>query len=156
MGIRLDDKELEEFLTQGHTLILATTRKSGEPFLTALWYVYHDGSLYFRSASRSAKVKHIKADHRVCCMVEEGERWIDLKAATLSCDAQIVEDEVLCSRISELIGNKYRTFGAHVQAAPKATRNHYAASMAVVKLTPRSREVRSWYNRKIRGMEALE
>ena len=80
MGIQLDQDELDEFLESSHTMILATIRKSGEPFMTPLWYVYMDGAIYFSTPAQSAKVEHLKRDSRVCCLIEEGERWVDLKA----------------------------------------------------------------------------
>lgn len=152
MGIQLNESELAEFLEKGHTLILATLRKSGEPFLTPLWYAYHEGAIYFSTRAESAKVRHIKRDPRVCCMVEEGQRWIDLKAAVINCTAELIEDHDMKAKVAGLTSEKYAAFRPNIQAAPKATRKHYSASSALVKLTPIDGEVRSWYNRKIRGM----
>ena len=152
MGVQLDSQEMEEFLKSSHTLVLATTRKSGEPFLTPLWYAYHDGAIYIRTPMKSAKVQHIKRDSRVCCMVEEGERWIDLKAVVLNCDAEIVDDEEIAKKVAEITEEKYREFRSQLKAAPKATKKHYSGSSALIKLVPRDGEVRSWYNQKIRGM----
>lgn len=154
MGVQLDDQELEQFISNGHTLILGTSRKSGEPFLTPLWYVYRDGALYVRTPSKSAKVQHVRRDARVCCLLEEGERWIDLKAAVLSCNAEIVEDEALCATIDQMFREKYAEFTPNLKSAPKATSGHYGGATTTLKLTPRPEEVRSWYNRKIRGMES--
>lgn len=152
MGVQLDPEELEEFLTNGHTLILATTRQSGEPFLTPLWYAYYEGAIYIRTPMKSAKVQHIKRDPRVCCMVEEGERWIDLKAVVLNCDVEIVDDEEVSEKVSEITEEKYRNFRPNMKAAPKATKKHYSGSSALLKLIPKQGEVRSWYNQKIRGL----
>lgn len=156
MGVQLDDAELERFLAVGHTLILGTSRRSGEPFLTPLWYVYHEGALWVRTPARSAKVEHVRRDPRVCCLLEEGERWVDLKAAVLSCDAEIVEDETLCATIDELFREKYANFGPNMKATPKATKRHYSVLTTTLKLVPRPGDVRSWYNQKIRGVERAE
>lgn len=152
MGVQLDQQEMDEFLKNGHTLILATVRKSGEPFLTPLWYVYHDGAFLIRTPMKSAKVQHIKRDSRVCCMVEEGDKWVDLKAAVINCDAEFVGDEALGETFASLMGSKYRGFRPEMKAAPKATKKHYSGSSALIRLVPREGEIRSWYNRKIRGM----
>ena len=150
MGIELNNDELEQFLNKGHTLILATIRKSGEPFLTPIWYVYQDGAFFIRTPAKSAKVQHIKRDPRVCCLLEEGERWIDLKAAVLSCHAEIVEDNDVCEAIARDFGAKYAEFSPNLKSTPKATSRHYASKTATVKLTPRPEDIRSWFNRKIR------
>lgn len=150
MGVELDNEELDQFLNDGHTLILATIRKSGEPFLTPIWYVYHDGAFFIRTPAKSAKVQHIKRDPRVCCLLEEGEKWIDLKAAVLSCHAEIVEDDETCKIIARKFGAKYSEFSPNLKSTPKATSEHYSSKTATVQLTPRPDDIRSWFNRKIR------
>jgi nitroimidazol reductase NimA-like FMN-containing flavoprotein (pyridoxamine 5'-phosphate oxidase superfamily) len=156
MGVQLDEVEVEEFLTNGHTLILGTTRKSGEPFLTTLWYGFANDAIYFRTPAKSAKVQHIKRNSQVCCMVEDGERWIDLRAVVLSCNAELVEnDSAEALEVDALIAHKYAAFRPKLKAAPKTTKKHYSGSNALVKLTPKEGEIRSWYNRKIRGVEEM-
>lgn len=150
MGVELDDLELDQFLNDGHTLIMATMRKSGEPWLTPIWYVYHDGAFFVRTPARSAKIQHIKRDPRVCCMLEQGEKWVDLKAAVLPCDAQIVADEELCKTIGRKFGAKYADFSPNLKSTPKATNKHYSSKTATVKLNPRPDDIRTWFNQKIR------
>jgi len=150
MGVKLDDLELAEFLNDGHTLIMATIRKSGMPSLTPIWYVYHDGAFFIRTPAKSPKIQHIKQDPRVCCMLEEGEKWVDLKAAVLSCDAEIIEDEELCKTIGRDFSTKYAEFSPNLKSTPKATTKHYSSKTATVKLTPRPEDIRSWFNQKIR------
>ena len=67
MGVRLTEEEINEFLNGSITLIIATTRKSGEPFMTPIWYVWMDGAFWARTSMDSPKVKHVKRDPRVCC-----------------------------------------------------------------------------------------
>ena len=150
MGVKLTDEEVHEHLEKGHTLVLATIRKSGEPFMTPLWYVYDKGSIYISTLAKSAKVGHIRRDPRVCCIVEEGEKWVDLKAVIANCDAVIIEDQDEYARIRQLLNVKYAAFRAERAKAPEATQKHYAAGSVLIKATPRPGQVRSWYNRKIR------
>ena len=155
MGIKLEGRELEEFLETSHTMNLSTIRKSGEPFTTPLWYVYMDGAIYFSTPPTSAKVEHLKRDPRACCMIEEGLRWVDLKAVILNCDAEFVEqDSDEAARYQALSHAKYAEFRPKLENAASNTREHYASSV-LVKLVPRESEIRSWYNRKIRGIEKL-
>ncbi len=155
MGVRLTEEEMNEFLNGGHTLIIATTRKSGEPFVMPIWYVWMDGAFWTRTGMDSPKVKHIQRDPRVCCMVEEGEQWADLRAVIASCDAEIVADQAVFDRISDAIDKKYENFKMQQGAVPEATKKHYASTRAIIKMTPRQGEkIRSWYNRKIRPKAA--
>lgn len=155
MGIALDKEELNEFLENSHTMILSTLRKSGEPFMTPLWYVFMDGAIYFSTPKRSAKVKHMERDPRVCCLIEEGERWVDLKAVILSCIAEPVDsNSEEASKVRERTSSKYAEFSPKLQNASNSTQDHYS-NIIYFKLVPREREVRSWYNRKIKGVEKL-
>jgi len=154
VGIQLNDSELAEFLNQGHTLILGTIRQSGEPFLTPLWYVWDQGAIWFRTPSRAAKVAHLRRDPRVCCLVEEGQRWIDLRAVVINGEAMIVDNEgPIAERFAERMDEKYGAYRFQLNTAPDATKKHYSGGSTLIKVVPRSGEIRSWYNRKIRGLE---
>ena len=154
MGVQLDQRELDEFLERSHTMILSTLKESGEPFMTPLWYVYTNGCIYFSTPSRSAKIKHLKRDPRVCCLIEEEQHWIDLKAVVMSCEAEFVETgSEEATQVRELMDGKYQAFRPQFSKAPSATKKHYSGGTTVVKLVPRQQEIRSWYNRKIRGFD---
>ena len=150
MGVRLTEPEIDTFLTEGHTLIIATIRKSGEPLMTPLWYVWMDGAFWVRTGTRSAKVQHIRRDPRVCCLVEEGEAWVDLRAVIANCDAETIEDEAQNARVQAALDAKYADFKLDPSLLPDSTRNLYGNERIVIRMTPREREVRSWYNRKMR------
>jgi nitroimidazol reductase NimA-like FMN-containing flavoprotein (pyridoxamine 5'-phosphate oxidase superfamily) len=150
MGVKLTDEEVNDFLTKGHTLILTTIRKSGEPFSMPIWYVWKDGSFYTSTLAKSPKIGHIKRDPRVCCLVEEGDKWIDLRAVIANCDATILDDEETVKWYMALSAEKYAAFRGESAKAPAATKKHYGGERVIIKATPRAGEIRSWYNRKIR------
>ena len=150
MGIQLTSEEQDEFLSRGHTIIVATIRKSGEPFMTPVWYVYRDGAFYVRTFDNSPKVQHIRRDSRVCVIVEDGEAWIDLRAVVANCDAEFLTDAALQQDIVDAFNVKYEKFSSPPSTKPNATRKHYARELVFIKLTPRPGELRSWYNRKLR------
>lgn len=150
MGVQLTQEELDEFLTHSLTVHVATIRKSGMPLLTALWYVWMDGSVFFGSAEESPKIQHIKRDPRAAFIVEEGDQWIDLKAVTAGCDAIIVTDEATLKRYHALREAKYAGKALPRESLPTVSQKHYARERVIIKLTPRPGELKSWYNRKIR------
>jgi PPOX class probable F420-dependent enzyme len=150
MGVKLTEQEIEEFLGQGHTLIVATTRRSGEPFMTPNWYVWLHGAFWVRTGARSAKVQHIRRDPRVCCMIEEGDAWVDLKAVIANCDTEIIDDEARNAPAQAALAEKYAAHRTQNTVMPDATRKHYGSDRVFLRMTPREGEIRSWYNRKIR------
>ena len=150
MGVRLTEEEIDDFLTKGHTLIVASIRKTGEPFMVPLWYVWQDGAFWYSTIATSPKIGHIKRDKRVCCMVEEGKRWVDLHCVVANCDAEIITDEALIERFRAANELKYGPYRLDPALMPGATNTHYAQNRAIVKATPRPGEIRTWYNRKIK------
>ena len=150
MGVQLTDEECNHFLETGHTLIISTIRKSGEPFMVPVWYLWRDGAFHVITFANSPKVQHLRRDPRACCMVEDGEKWIDLRAVVANCDAFILDDPGLVEAIGLELQHKYADYRAESAQAPAATKQHYARSKVVLKLIPRPGEVRSWFNRKLR------
>ena len=150
MSVRLSPEEMDDFLRNGHTLILATLRRSGEPFATPMWYAYIDGAFYLSTLERTAKVQHVRRDPRVCCTVEAGDAWVDLQCVIANCQAEILTDEATFRMVSEESDRKYAQFRPPTSGLPDATASHYARGSVIIKCTPRPGEVRSWYNRKIR------
>ena len=131
MSVRLTQDELDEFLAYGHTLIFTTVRHSGEPFATPMWYVYRDGAFFIRTMERSAKVRHIRRDSRVCCTVETGEAWVDLKAVIANCKAEVLDDEATLAWVSQELDRKYEGFRRPSSGLPEVTQHHYAADRVV-------------------------
>jgi len=150
MGINFSKEELNNFLTDGHTLILSTIRQSGEPFTTPVWYVYTDGAFYVSTPEKSAKVKHLKRDPRACCVVEAGEHWQELRAVVTNCDAEFIDDDGEIERIGALKDEKYANFRLAASNMPKSSKKAYSTQFALIRLAPREDEIRSWDNRKIR------
>jgi PPOX class probable F420-dependent enzyme len=150
MGVQLNDEEIEKFLGSGHTLIVATIRKSGEPFMVPVWYIWRDGAFHVVTFADSSKARHLRRDPRACCMVEDGEKWIDLRAVVANCDATMIDDPAVIEEIGQALRHKYADFRAESAQAPVATKQHYARKQVVIRLVPRAGELRSWYNRKLR------
>ncbi len=83
MATSMTSAEVTDFLRNQRTLILSTTKKSGSPVAHALWFFYLDGAVYFNIQAKSFKYKNIQRDNRVCCLIESGERYLDLKGVMI-------------------------------------------------------------------------
>ena len=150
MGIELTDDEIASYLETGHTLIISTIRQSGEPFMVPVWYLWRDGAFHVVTFDDSPKVKHLRRDPRACCMVEDGKKWIDLRAVVANCDATIITDPAVVEEVGLALQRKYADFRAESAKAPAVTKKHYSRAAVVLKLVPRANAIRSWYNRKLR------
>ncbi len=83
MATAMDSAAIATYLENQRTLILSTTKKDGAPVAHALWFVYCDGAVYFNIQAKSFKYKNIQRDNRVSCLVESGERYLDLKGVMI-------------------------------------------------------------------------
>ena len=151
MPITLNQDELEEFLNQERTVILCTRTKRGQPFAIPLWFVYQDGKLYVRTRPHGQTARNLRNDPRVCCVVETGETFPELKAASLLGMCTLVEDEAEQRQVADLFAAKYAagrsatSTGSASAASPSSGRQ---TERAVFKVTPR--KVITWDNAKIR------
>lgn len=148
LSIRLDQQEINEFLDHGHTLVLTTIDRDGYPHSTPLWYVYMDGLIYTRGRRNGQKVANIKRNEKVSCLVEEGNRWRDLKAVMVRGRAEEVTDPAEQERFQERNSVKYKDFRESQTNMPKATQAHYATPWIIFKITP-EKKIATWDNKKI-------
>jgi PPOX class probable F420-dependent enzyme len=149
MGVWLEKHELEDFLKNGHTLIVSTIDKDGYPHSTPVWYVYHDGHIYFRVRAATVKAKGLLRNPKVAVLVESGERWRDLKAVLVRGRAEPVTDAAFQAQFDTMLDAKYANFREARAAMPARTQQHYATAKLYIKVIPEKR-IASWDNRKIR------
>jgi PPOX class probable F420-dependent enzyme len=91
-AVRLTDEEFEEFLASNMKVQVATNGPDGHPHLTTLFYVMVDGQLFFWTYGKSQKISNLRRDPRITCLVEDGEDYFELRGATISGNARLVED----------------------------------------------------------------
>ena len=149
MAVTLDEAEIEDFLTNGHTLVFTTVDKDGYPHSTPLWYVYMDGHIYTRGRAKSQKARNVDRDKKVCCLVETGELWRELKAVMIRGRAELLEEGEELQRFTEALTEKYKAFREPAQNMPGRAQQHYASSSAHWKVTP-EKKLATWDNRKMR------
>lgn len=149
MAVTLDQQEIDEFLTEGHTIIFSSIDKDGFPHSVPLWYAYMDGHIYLSALGRSQRVKNLQRNQKVCCLVEAGDRWRDLKAVMVRGRVEVVEDREEQRRFGEILRDKYAPFREAPAAMPGRVQQHYAQSRVYYKVIPEKR-LATWDNRKVR------
>ena len=72
--MKLTPAEIDAFLDERHTLVLATLRRDGTPQLTTVWYRW-DGEAFWISTNRTrAKYRNIERDARVTVLIDAAPR----------------------------------------------------------------------------------
>jgi nitroimidazol reductase NimA-like FMN-containing flavoprotein (pyridoxamine 5'-phosphate oxidase superfamily) len=148
MSVRLDEAEIREFVTKGHTGIFTSLRADGWPVSLPIWYVVLDDHVYVRTPNKSKKVVRVKNDDRVSFVVESGKAWKELKSVVITGRAVVVEDELELARVDTAVGAKYESFGIP-KTVPRATKKHYGGGSTVIRIDPVKHPL-TWDNAKIR------
>lgn len=136
-SVRMSEEEAWAFLADGHTGILTTLRRDGFPIALPIWFAVVDRRIYV--STRGKKVLRARRDPRTSFLVEDGERWAELRAVHATCDARVLDevDDELAARIGSEMERKYAASRTAAKAMPEATRKHYAkAAGATIELTP--------------------
>jgi PPOX class probable F420-dependent enzyme len=88
----MSEEELTDFLEANMKVQVATVGPDGQPHLTTLFYVLVDGQLFFWTYGRSQKIQNLRRDPRITCLVEDGQDYFELRGATISGKARLLED----------------------------------------------------------------
>ena len=118
MSSKINDEELVAFLESQRTLILASTRKSGSPVMHALWFTYLDEAIYVNIKCDSFKYRNILRDPRVCCLVEDGESYFDLRGVMVEGEATEVSNEEEILSVQDAQDLKHQRIGSGTKDMP--------------------------------------
>ncbi|HEX7740148.1 MAG TPA: pyridoxamine 5'-phosphate oxidase family protein [Marmoricola sp.] len=92
-AVRLTDAELSDFLAANMKVQVATVGPDGAPHLTTLFYALDDqGRITFWTYGSSQKIKNLRRDPRISCLVEDGIDYGELRGVSIQGRGELVED----------------------------------------------------------------
>jgi nitroimidazol reductase NimA-like FMN-containing flavoprotein (pyridoxamine 5'-phosphate oxidase superfamily) len=118
MATSMTPEEVREFLQTQRTLILSTLKQDGGPVSHALWFTYLDDAVYIDIQSESFKARNIRRDPRVCCLVEDGETYFDLRGVMIQGRCVPVEDPEEEVRVMAARAEKDALIGSGTEELP--------------------------------------
>ncbi|MBM3687004.1 MAG: TIGR03618 family F420-dependent PPOX class oxidoreductase [Actinobacteria bacterium] len=134
--IAMGPDEVQEFLAQARTIILTTIGPDGVPDPVAMWFVVRDGDMWMRTYAKSQKVTNARRDPRVAVLVEQGERYAELRGVQVSGRLELSEDiDVICEIAAALLVKYEGLDPEHVPAAMEAYRPT-ATKQVAMRLVP--------------------
>jgi PPOX class probable F420-dependent enzyme len=150
MSVRMTRDEALQRLAATHTGIVTTLRRDGMPISTPVWFVVHDGAVYFGTPSRSKKAGRLRRDTKIGFLVEGGERWAELWAVHLAGRATPVDDPAVLEAVAAAQAQKYAGFSTPRSEYPEDTRRFYEsdARRIVYRIDAEDR-ILSWDNTKL-------
>src|SRR5690606_12880289 len=118
------------------------------------WFVAFDGCIYFKTYPKMHKVARILRDPRASFVVEEGERWTSLKAASLRVTAEVLPPGAESDAARRALAVKYPPeVDVPMDRLPEVSRKYYAGDDVIVKLTPVGPPI-TWDNSRLRLLSA--
>ncbi|MFJ8958113.1 pyridoxamine 5'-phosphate oxidase family protein [Lentzea sp. NPDC102401] len=78
-AIKMSAEEVEAFLGEQKTLIVATIGRNGLPHLAPMWFAWVDGELVFCTDRKSQKIVNLQRDPRCSVLAEAGETYDQLR-----------------------------------------------------------------------------
>ena len=142
----MTEEEVDEFLDGRHTMNVATIGPGGRIHVVAMWYGFLEGCVAIETKTKSQKVRNLRRDPRMTCMVEEGDRYEELRGVELVGTGTIVEDRDRIMALGRSVFERYTgPYTDEMAPVLEAT----GAKRLVVKVEAES--VVSWDHRKLGG-----
>ncbi len=142
-------QEIDAFLASELTCVLTTLEKDGSPISVPMWFVWLDGRMYLRAMRHTRKVSNLMRDTRLCCVVESGRAFAELRSVVLKGRAQLVEKgEPEYERVQEALRGKYHGLRSETARFTSRVQAFYDGPRIVIKVLPE--KAISWDNAKIR------
>jgi PPOX class probable F420-dependent enzyme len=146
--IVMSTEELQTFLHERHVMNIATIGATGQPHLVAMWYGFLDTKPAFWTFGKSQKIVNLRRDPRITALVEDGDRYEELRGAELVGRAVIVEDYEKVLELGLSVGERYNGPTARSDAARPFLEAQARKRVAVVIEVDK---VVSWDHRKLGG-----
>jgi len=145
--LRMSEEEVLALLDECGRAQVATFNPDGSAHLVPLSLMQFDGRLAFWTDPASQKVKNLRRDPRITCLIETGNRFDEFRAVQITGRAAVVDDldtsvragEALFARHSGPLGDDMKAYVAGL-----------APNRIVIVVEPE--RVVSWDHRKLAGV----
>ncbi len=143
--IRMTEAEIEAFLENEKTLMVATNGKDGMPHLVPMWFAVSGGDIVFHTFTKSQKIKNLQRDPKIAVLAESGASYEELRGVSIQGRAELIDGEEKYPFVT-LVIRRYRDMPP--EALEPAARQ-VAAKRTVVRV--KADKVMSWDHSKLDG-----
>ncbi len=149
MGVELSPQEVDAYLLAAPRLILCVSRPGRAPLPLPMWFGWIERKIVMHTLRTSKKVRQIRENPEVACLVESGEHYYTLKAALIIGPCEVIDDDEEVRRVQRAINE---TKPLYRQLRPEHWPPHlerlYTQPRSLLRVTPRS--ITTWDFQKIR------
>src|SRR3954469_1524192 len=148
--LRMTDDEGQAHPASGGRAQVAPLLPDGRPHLVPLSYMIFEDHLSFWTDPDSQKVRNLRRDPRIPCVVECGEQFADFRAVQIFGDAELIDDFDRSCRAGEALFSRATEMNDQLRA--------YVATLASQRVVIKVEPVRvvSWDHRKLAGVTPAE
>jgi len=92
--IAMTEAEVFRFVHDGRVCVLASIGPDGLPDPLPMWYVTDEhGRVAMRTYAKSQKVTNLRRDPRASALIEDGDRYAELRGVQLTGTVRLVDDD---------------------------------------------------------------
>jgi PPOX class probable F420-dependent enzyme len=106
-AITMTPAEIDEFLHGRRVMNVATIGPSGHPHVVAMWYGFLDGKPAFWTFGKSQKIINLRRDNKITALVEDGEKYSELRGVELVGTGTIVDDYDTLVALGKSVSERY-------------------------------------------------
>ncbi|MDX8142186.1 pyridoxamine 5'-phosphate oxidase family protein [Lentzea sp. BCCO 10_0061] len=140
-AIKMSAEEVEAFLGEQKTLIVATIGRNGLPHLAPMWFAWVAGELVFCTDRKSQKIVNLQRDPRCSVLAEAGETYDQLRGVHMEGVTEFTE---LGPVVDAVVARNFGEVGSEPEAR-EALRKAMSRRVAVIF---RPTKTASWDHRK--------
>ena len=103
----MTDDEVRAHLDACYRMQVATLDADGAPHLVPLGYMWFDGALAFWTDPGSRKVRNLRRDPRITCLIETGDSPAEFRAVQIVGRTEVIDDLQTSRRAGETLTIRY-------------------------------------------------
>lgn len=107
LDLSLTEGELAAYLDEQRTVRVATVAADGRPHVVPLWFVWHDGTLFFNTTLGNLTVRNLERDPRASAVVDDGDGYDELRGAVLSGRVERADGDPRLDAVRDRWSKKY-------------------------------------------------
>ncbi len=148
--IAMTDSEIERYISEHRTAVMASVGPDGTPHVVAMWYAVIDGQIWFETKAKSQKARNLRRNATLSVLLEDGETYDQLRGVSMEGRGILVEDADQLWQVGVNVWERYTgPYSEEVRPFVEYMLNKRVAVRFEVE------RVRSWDHAKL-GMEATE
>jgi PPOX class probable F420-dependent enzyme len=99
-------EDIMPFINEQRDLQVASIGRDGTPHLATMWFAVIDGQICFGSFTKSQKIRNLRRNPRLACLVSSGSVYRELRGVSITGTARIVDDREQVARHSLTISRR--------------------------------------------------